>query len=55
MTTPDYTEIRTRHRREIRDDEWPRRASDLRTLTLGVCSILAVVTVAVTAVSVMWP
>lgn len=55
MTTPDYSDVRSRHRREIRDEEWPRHESDRRILVLGFCSVMAVVVVVVTAVAVMWP
>ena len=55
MTTPDYSDLRSRHRREIRDDEWPRHESDPRILALGVASVMVVLTVLVTAVAVMWP
>ncbi|WP_179275736.1 hypothetical protein [Rhodococcus sp. 06-418-5] len=55
MNTPDYSDVRTRHRREIRNDPWPRHESDHRILALGFASVMVVVIVVVTAVSVMRP
>lgn len=55
MTNVYCSEIRARHRREIRNDPWPRHESDRRILVLGFCSVMAVVVVVVTAVAVMWP
>lgn len=55
MTTPDYSDLRSRHRREIRNDEWPRHESDHRILALSVASVMVVLTALVTAVAVMWP
>lgn len=55
MTIPDYSSLRTRHRREIRNDEWPRHESDARILALGFTTVMVVVIVVVTAVAVMWP
>ena len=43
MTPPDYSDLRSRHRREIRDDEWPRHESDPRILALGVLSVVVAV------------
>lgn len=55
MTTPDYSDLRSRHRRGIRNDEWPRHESDPAILTLGVASVMVLLTVAATAVAVVWP
>lgn len=55
MSDIDYSDLRSRHRREIRDDEWPRHESDHRILALGVAPVMVVLTVLVTAVAVMWP
>ena len=55
MTTPDYSDLRTRHRREIRNDEWPRHESDRRILAQCFATVMVVVIVVVTAVAVMWP
>lgn len=43
MTNVDCSEIRARHRREIRNDPWPRHESDARILTLGVLSVVVAV------------
>jgi len=55
MTNVDCLEIRSRHRREIRNDPWPRHESDHRILVLGFCSVMVVAIAVVTAVAVMWP
>lgn len=55
MSDIDYSDLRSRHRREIRDDEWPRHESDAAILTLGVLSVVVPLIIAVTAVAVMWP
>lgn len=55
MSDIDYSDLRSRHRREIRDDEWPRHESDHRILVLGFCSVMVVAIAVVTAVAVMWP
>ena len=55
MSDIDYSDLRARHRREIRDDEWARHESDARILALGVASVMVVLTVLVTVVAVMWP
>ncbi|MBY4381826.1 hypothetical protein HQO24_10250 [Rhodococcus fascians] len=43
MTTPDYSDLRSRHRREIRNDEWARHEADARILILGVLSVVVAV------------
>lgn len=57
MSDIDYSDLRSRHRREIRDDEWPRHESDPAILTLGVLSVVFAVLliVCVTWLAVMWP
>ncbi|WP_179274322.1 hypothetical protein [Rhodococcus sp. 05-2255-3B1] len=55
MNSTDYSDVRTRHRREIRNDPWPRHESDHRILALGFATVMAVLIVVVTAVAVMWP
>ena len=55
MSDIDYSDLRSRHRRDIRNDEWARHESDARILALGVASVMVVLIIAVTAVAVMWP
>ncbi|WP_179278333.1 hypothetical protein [Rhodococcus sp. 15-649-2-2] len=55
MSAIDFAKVRAVHRREIRNDPWPRHESDRRILALGFCSVMVVVVAVVTAVAVMWP
>ena len=55
MTTPDYSDLRTRHRRDIRNDPWPRHESDRRILTQCFATVMVVVIVVVTAVAAVRP